>query len=594
MSSRDLTLSMRLYADTARFVAGMVNGERGVKKFAGGVKREFEALKGVLGSVEGKLASLGVTVGAVATIAQSARMDKSLTQIGQTAGMSKKEVAELRGELFRMGADTGQSVDDLQQGFNNAVQAGLSFKQAMPVIESVNKAMAVTSANADVLTSALSVTAATFNFDLAKPGQALELLDKMTVAGRLGNAELQDLSGIMSRIGVSAGAAGLGYDQTLAFVEGLSEVAREPEKLATLADSTLRLFTNMNYQRTAAKVTGVSFYDDKGGRRNPIQVMEDIKKKFDKLKTDTQKDNFIGAAFGATDQDTIKGLRKMFSGSEIEQLKSKTELIAKAGGTLARDLPDAINNAVDQTARLKTALRSAADDFAKPVNETLSNLINFGMDKKENGGLGLDGKDMLMGGAALTLGTLATARYGGKALGALSKRLGGTAAGVAEGKALEAAAGVMPVFVVNMPGSGFGGTPGVGVDIGKGSVATGGAMRKLLTSAALLGGSNLSALRLMGVGAMTTAAGVGTASLAGGYAVGHTDLGGNIALQIMKFFGSKDAEMALNTLNAETKLNGELRIKVDRDGNPSVMGFKTDQPGLRVNVHNGLYMAGGN
>ena len=172
MSSRDLTLSMRLYADTARFVAGMVNGERGVKKFAGGVKREFEALKGVLGSVEGKLASLGVTVGAVATIAQSARMDKGLTQIGQTAGASRQDVAELRRELFRMGVDTGRQVDDLQQGFNNAVQAGLSFREALPVIDATNKAMAVTGANADSLTGSLTVAATAFNFDLSKPGMA--------------------------------------------------------------------------------------------------------------------------------------------------------------------------------------------------------------------------------------------------------------------------------------------------------------------------------------------------------------------------------------------------------------------------------------
>lgn len=594
MSSRDLTLSMRLYADTARFVAGLVHGERGVKTFAGGVKREFEALKGVLGSVEGKLASLGVSVGVVAAIAQSAKMDKGLTQIGQTAGASKQDVADLRRELFRMGSETGRQVDDLQMGFNNAVQAGLNFREALPVIDATNKAMAVTGANADSLTGSLTVAATAFNFDLSKPGMAVDILDRMTVAGRLGNAELENLSSIFGRVGPNAAAAGFGFDKTLAFIEGLSQIERQPERLATLADSTLRLFTNLRYMKEAQAATGVRFFDAKGQRRDALAVLADIKKQYDTLGTEKDRSVFIQKAFGNADLDTIKGMRVLLSGDMLGKVNQFSAQISNAGGAIARDLPDAINNAVDQTSRLKTALRSAADDFAKPINETLSNLIKFGMDKKENGGLGLDGKDMLMGGAALTLGTLATARYGGKALGALSKRLGGTAAGVAEGKALEAAAGVMPVFVVNMPGSGFGGTPGVGVDIGKGSVATGGAMRKLLISAALLGGSNLSALRLMGVGAMTTAAGVGTASLAGGYAVGHTDLGGNIALQIMKFFGSKDAEMALNTLNAETKLNGELRIKVDRDGNPSVMGFKTDQPGLRVNVHNGLYMAGGN
>jgi TP901 family phage tail tape measure protein len=605
MSSRDLTLSMRLYADTARFVAGMVNGERGVKKFAGGVKREFEALKGVLGSVEGKLASLGVSVGAVASIAQSARMDKSLTQIGQTAGVSKSEVESLRKELFRMGGETGQSIDDLQQGFNNAVQAGLSFKEAMPVIDSVNKAVAVTGANADSLTSALSVTSAAFGFDLAKPNQALELLDKMTVAGRLGNAELEQLSSIFSRIGVNAGAAGFGFDATLAFVEGLSQIERQPERLATLADSTLRLFNNMNYMKSASKATGVSFYDTKGMKRDPVSVLEDVKKKYDKLKTDKQKDSFISAAFGQTDLDTIKGLRKMLSGSSIEQLREQAAKIKNAGGTLERDLVDAIHNSIDQTGRLKARLREAADGFAKPINETFTNITNFALDKKENGGLDLSGENMVLGGMGLVLGTLAAARYGGKAL---SKRFGGTAAGVAEGKALEAAAGVTPVFVVNMPGGGM--MPG-GMDvpggIGKQVLEKGmSAANKFKVGAALLGGSNLSALRLMGAGAMGVA-GLGvTAAGATGYGVGTgiykyglqgnaggDAIGEGIAKLLAFYFGNKEAEAALYA-NGETTLNGELRIKFDRDNNPSVTGFKADQPGMRVNVHNGLYMAGAN
>jgi len=77
------------------------------------------------------------------------------------------------------------------------------------------------------------------------------------------------------------------------------------------------------------------------------------------------------------------------------------------------------------------------------------------MDSKKNGGLGLDGKDMIVGGAGLTLGTIAAARYGNKAIGGLANKLlrsgGSLSLGVAEGKALEAAAGVTPVFITNWP-----------------------------------------------------------------------------------------------------------------------------------------------
>ncbi len=216
----EYTLAAKLYADASRMNSGLAQGERGIRKFGNVAKQEFSALKGMLTSFQGKLAGIGVTIGATAAVIQSAHLDKSLTQIGQTADASEGEVTGLRNELFRMAKDTGRGVDDLKQGFDNAVQAGLNFDEALPVLDATNIAMAVTSAQAGVLTSSLTVASTAFNFDLEKQGKALNILDQMTVAGRRGNAELENLSGIFGRIGPNAAAAGYGFSQTLAFVEG--------------------------------------------------------------------------------------------------------------------------------------------------------------------------------------------------------------------------------------------------------------------------------------------------------------------------------------------------------------------------------------
>lgn len=601
---------MKLYADTARFVSGLVSGERGVRSFTGGVKREFEALKGVIGSVEGKLASLGVSVGVVATIAQSAKMDKSLTQIGQTAGVAEADVANLRKELFRMSKETGQSVDDLQQGFNNAVQAGLNFKEALPVIDATNKAMAVTSANADALTGSLTVAATAFDFDLSKPRMATDILDKMTVAGRLGNAELENLSSIFARVGPNAAAAGFGFDKTLAFIEGLSQIERAPERLATLADSTLRLFTNLRYMKDAQAATGIKFFDKGGARRDPLKVLADIKKQYDKLGTEKDRALFVQKAFGNADLDTIKGLRVLLGGDMLSKVNQFATQISGASGAIARDLPKAIENSIDQVGRMKSALREAADGFAGPINKALNGSIRFMMDKKDNGGLGLDGKDMLLGGAALTLGTLATARYGGKAIGALAGKFGSVGAGVAAGKALETAAGVTPVFVVNMPGEGIAGSGlNIPAGIGKDTLAKGAsAASKFRVGAALLGGSDLAAIRMMGAGAIGSAAlGVGAAGAAGYGAgtiaykywlkgnAGGDAIGSSIA-RVLALFGNEEARRAIELTEKlkATDIGGDIRIKIDQDGRASVASVKPSQPGVRFNVHAGPTMAGAN
>ena len=223
MSSKNV-LELILSGNSSKLLNALGIGEKGLRKFGHTAKQEFDRIRSAATSVEGKLASLGMSIGAGMLVKQSAQMDKVLTQIGQTAGATKGEVQGLRKELFRMSSETGQSVEDLQQGFNNAVQAGLNFKEALPVIEATNKAMAVTGANADRLTSGLTVAATAFQFDLSKPSLALSLLDKMTTAGRLGNAELQNLSDIFARVGVNASRAGMGFDQTLAFIEGSASV----------------------------------------------------------------------------------------------------------------------------------------------------------------------------------------------------------------------------------------------------------------------------------------------------------------------------------------------------------------------------------
>lgn len=603
MANRDLTLSMKLYADTARFVSGLVSGERGVRSFTSGVKREFEVLKGALTSVEGKLASIGVSVGAVATIMQSARLDKSLSQIGQTAGASVKDVADLRRELFRMSADTGQNVEDLQQGFNNAVQSGLKFREALPVIDATNKAMAVTGANADSLTSALTVASSAFGFDLSKPETAVDLLDKMTVAGRLGNAELQNLSGIFARVAVNAQSAGMGFEQTLAFIEGLSQVERQPERLATLADSTLRLFTNANYMKDAARATGVRFFDKSGKQRDPMAIMADLKKEFDKLGSDRDRTLFMNKAFGKADLDTIKGLRTFFGTDIMGKVSGDfSQNIKDASGTIERDLPQAISNAVDQTGRLKTVLRTAADEFAQPINDAIQRAIKYGLDKKEQGGMGLDGKEIAGGAAAAVVTAYLAKRFGGKLLGGAAS----VGQGVAVGKALESAAGVMPVFVVNMPGSGISGIPDLP-----------GAVKNIPKA-----GGAAAATRFGGVGSFA----LGSAPLLAMYGVrnwvndtSHDKERVESLMKVSRFAGSifgngvatdtsKPFQYPAQSFNADEnraalklalenaakvtgKLDGTLNIKIDQDGHASVASVKTSQPGMRINVHSGPTMA---
>lgn len=504
-TSSNLDLALRFSADVTRLMGGLAKGEGGVRKFGRAARQEMEQLGHFMGSVEGKLAQLGIGVSAVALGVQSARLDKDLKQLQLTAGATADEAGRLRRELMEAQIATGQGADELKAGVDALIAGGLSMAEATATVDPMAETLAVAKTQADALAKAMGVAGKQFDIDLSQTEQARLLLDKMVVAGRAGNAELENLPDIFARVGGSARSSNLSLEQTLALVETLSLVEPNAERLATLTDSTLRVFTNSKYMQGAQKATGIKFFDAKGSRRDALVVIKDIKSQYDQLATDTQRFKFISKAFGNTDLDTQRGLKALLDGDSLGKLDEVFAQVSNASGTIARDLPDAIGNAVDQTGRLKGALREAADGFARPINDTLSGLIKWGLDSKQNGGLELSGAEIIGGSAAGALGLFGAARYGGKAIKGLAGKLGGTAAGVATGKVLEEAAGVTPVYVVNMPDS-LGGalSPVDAITGGKGKLG------KLLAGAGRFG---MPALAVAGAGA--AGYGVGTVANAG-------------------------------------------------------------------------------
>lgn len=395
----------------------------------------------------------------------SAKLDKKLIGIKQTAGATREQASQLRADLLRLGAETGQPIDELADGFGNLVASGQGWEASRQQIAATAKAMAVTSAGAGTLTNALTVAAESFGFDLSKPGLALEILDKMVVAGRLGSAELESLSDIFARIGVGAKASGMTFEQTLAFVETLSATEKNAERLATLADSTLRLFTNLNYMRDATKATGVKFFDAKGARRDAVAVLAEFQAKYRKLKTEQERSNWFGKAFGKTDMQTITGMRVLLEGEALSKGVDFSSQIAGASGAIVKDLPEATDNLIDQFGRLTSVAREASE-AGRPLVSGLTRAVGFLADNKTltQSGLAAGAGLVAVSGAVVAVGTV---------LKNWQEIRGILGAGKGRGGALETvlggAGGGQKVFVTNWPGGAGGawqkyGSPTIGRD----------------------------------------------------------------------------------------------------------------------------------
>lgn len=476
------------------------NGGRNLrllKTVAAGVRREFDRIKGLGSTAQGQLAGLGVGVGVVSGLTGSAKLDRQLVRTRQTADMTPAQKDEWRNEGWRIARAYGVSREEVDSGFNTLIASGVNYDAARKTADAIGQTTAVTGADSGVLGKAVVAGASAFNINLNKDGAALELLQKMTVAGRLGNAELENLADLFPKIGGAASAAGMSIAQALAFTETLSTVEMQPDRLGTLTESTLRIFSNKQYRDQVTKATGVGFFNKDGSSRNPQDVFGDLKRKYDKMNTDEKRAKFMGVVFKGMDQDTVRGARIMLTGDRLTTFAEQSKKVDGAGPVIGRDLKENTDSASGTASRMKATLGQAIDRMAIPLNKGFADFGSYLLDD-----LNLSGEQMLAGGAALGVGGYYAGRGAKSGVGALlNKFLGGpeTIKNIAVGKVLEEATGVTSVFVTNWP-SGMpldGGVPDLpgGSSAGKGKGKPGGFIAPWLGPVALgltatqLGGS---------------------------------------------------------------------------------------------------------
>ncbi|MFL1478513.1 phage tail tape measure protein [Pseudomonas grimontii] len=443
---------------------------RMLKTVAAGVRREFDRIKGLGSTAQGQLAGLGVGVGVISGLTGSAQRDRQLIRTQQTAGMTLAQKDEWRNEGWRIAKAYGVSREEVDTGFNTLIASGLNYEAAKDGGDAIGQAAAVTGANPAVLGEALMTGGSAFDIDLSKKGAALDFLQKMTVAGRLGSAELENLSSLFPVIGSSAKAAGMSLSQALAFTESLSKVEAQPERLGTLVQSTLRVFDNKQYRDQVTKTTGVPFFNEDQSTRNPEQVFSDVKRKYETMKTDEKRARFMGVVFKGMDQDTVRGWRSMLTGERLDDFKSGSKTLDKAGPIYNQDLKENVGSASGTASRMKATLGQAIDRMAIPLNKGFADFGSYLLDD-----LNLSGEQMLAGGAALGVGGYYAGRGAKAGAGALlNKFLGGpeTIKNIAVGKVLEEATGVTSVFVTNWPGPGLN-VGGIAPDLGSGKKGPG-------------------------------------------------------------------------------------------------------------------------
>ena len=435
-----------------------------LKNLAGRARAELGRIKGAVGSgigsmfkgIPGKLAGLGMGYMAYRQLVSSAQLDRQLVRTQQTAGMSKEEIEEWRNTSFELSKKYGVERPQIQSGYDTLIASGLSPDQAEKASNAITQAVAVTGAEANILAKALITASSAFKIDLKNPGAALDLLQKMTVAGRLGNAELENLSSIFPVIGQDAVKAGMSIEEALSFVEVLSTSEMEPSRLATLAKSSLRLFTNKTYSDQVTKATKIPFFEKDGKRRSPADVYSDISTQYSRLDNEKERSIYLGKVLKSMDQETVTGTGSWLSSGAIQQFRNNSHKIKDAGPLFNSNLKDNVESATGTAGRMRATLLHLTDRASQPINATFARVGTAMLDAIQASGDSAFNPDYvntitgIFSGAGIPgAATLAENLLGGGVEGLFGGA--NTMRQVITGQVLQDATGVTPVYVVNFP-----------------------------------------------------------------------------------------------------------------------------------------------
>lgn len=442
----------------------------GVRSLAGHLQKmgkegeqAFKMINGAVTDLEAGLKSLSTAralkqslvdpgVAAAATLEQAmANLEVNLDK--SSLARMTAQLAEVEQNAARIAGPTKFDQAQSVQIHTDLVRAGLPLESVLGrggAAEAVTQLASAEGLDAPSALSAVTTLGSIFGLKGSEYGSGADLLARAGAASNTNAAQLREALAQAP----AAGALGLDPKETLASLGVMANMGIQGGSAGTALNAFLRSAAN-NDQKMKLGLFGAD-----GSFSGVGTAAERLRSRTADM-NDVQVQRFITKAFGDEGARFALALLKADQGgledvlSSIERARSLDEKVARLSATkLATD--EALGGSMETL--LATAFRPALDPLTR-LNQRLNEGLGVAQERLQaSPGLAQAVSYGAMGvaGAAGVYGLGRIARGGARGIAGLSQMgrlgaLGGRAAGLAEAKALEAAAGVTPVAVVNWP-----------------------------------------------------------------------------------------------------------------------------------------------
>lgn len=355
----------------ARYAALTVQADklRAAQSRLANISSRIEANASRRQEIGGKLTgAVGVALAIAAPLGLAAKkaadFQRESQLIGNTAGMTAREIATMNRAILDTSAASNQMADDVQGAMGFLVAAGLDAKTAQASILAIGRTS--TAAGADIQ----DLSRASFTLIDAlkiKPDGLQGALDILAVAGKEGNVELRDMAKTLPQLGASFVGLKMTGTEAAATLGAALEIARKGAGDADEAANNMKNFMSKVLSplvlKNAKKKLGIDLYaiikDAQKHGGNPFEAaMKSI------MKTTKGDQKKIGEVF--QDMQVQNFIRPMIQNwDEYNRIKNKA--LNGSKGNTDRDFDKLMATSAEQM----KAAKAATDRFAKTLGGVL-------------------------------------------------------------------------------------------------------------------------------------------------------------------------------------------------------------------------------
>lgn len=518
----------------------------------------------------------------------------NLMESGKDAAALNKELADVRRtavDVSKVAPFGAKEVIDIENVF---LKAGLKIQDVVGKRGAAYAATALATLSKELpetIAESMVMMATPFNVKGSQFGELADFIQRVDAASATTIPELMEG---MKYLSGTAAAMKLSWQDTLKLQGLVAQSGLRGSMGGTSLNAFLTRLTGgtravkhmlpkINAMLAGRGAKPLEFFDKQGKMKTIPAIIDNMRQALKRL-TEQEKLVVMQRVFG--DEGARAALALIKEGdASWESFGKNVEAAANITDKMNERLKGVNANIKALRGTAQTTLASLFDPLLTPLAKVISMLNNI------VGKIGqiADSSPALSGvfSGGLTAGALGIGAYGIykllkggvagsrvlKGMGGLKGMLagmGGTAAGIAQGKAVEAATGVTPVFVTNWPAGGLGVTPAVGVP-GGGKIPIG-----TMAKWAGLGGLALAAGYGAGTGINMVAGGV-SGLITGGKHKGSGWLG----------------DMFYDFLHkAESpEVNNQINITIDKDGRATTTTNNSRNTDTKVNLNRGSFFS---